>query len=374
MSLQAGLYSMLTWSSLVLFIMALTQSSHLSAELSTYVVLGGLPFAFAAGALGAHGRMLYAHKTAQRFHNAKASNLLRVRHRFWDAQEVEVTARWGFKRQWLLHILYMSASLVYATLWSDFLPQLAGTHWVAKAPMQHLCCDHGRLLGVSAVPLTYMSAGMRRDWLLHHPEGQHLQARQCVLQHNFCPVQVQPLSSSLPRSRPWHCADTTMSCSSIPLFCACRCARKQDQDRDYIPAWVAAAEAAYLEGKQQMPKSAYLHLRLACFLAAFKPVSKVSLPSCWPGQPLCTCISSWANGYHEVPVLRYWQAGASCSIKSHCTWCERVHSKVYANRVDHQASCQPDWVSMGPLLPFLCRLPLYHSWSHFSWRCPDYEG
>ena len=103
MSLQAGLYSMLTWSSLVLFIMALTHHSHVPAEYSTYVVLGGLPFAFAAGALAAWGRMLYAHKVAQRFHNAKAANLLRVRHRFWDAQEVEVTARWGSKRQWLPH-------------------------------------------------------------------------------------------------------------------------------------------------------------------------------------------------------------------------------------------------------------------------------
>ena len=92
-SLQAGLYSTLTWSSVVLFFMALTQSSRSSAEYSTYVVLVGLPFAFAAGALAAWGRMLYAHRIAQRFHNAKASNLLRVRHRFWDAQEVEVTAR-----------------------------------------------------------------------------------------------------------------------------------------------------------------------------------------------------------------------------------------------------------------------------------------
>ena len=87
-------------------------------------------------------------------------------------------------------------------------------------------------------------------------------------------------------SRPLHSADTNMSCSSTPLFCACRCARKHDQDREYIPAWLAAAEAAYLEGKQQMPKSAYLHLRLACFLAAFKPASKVSLLSCWLGSPL----------------------------------------------------------------------------------------
>ena len=96
MSLQAGLYSTLTWSSAVLFIMALAQSSR-AAEYSSYVVLGGLPFAFAAGALAAWGRMLYVHRIAQRFHNAKASNLLRVRHRFWDAQEVEITARWGFK-------------------------------------------------------------------------------------------------------------------------------------------------------------------------------------------------------------------------------------------------------------------------------------
>ena len=93
MSLQAGLYSTLTWSSLVLFIMALTQSSRVSAQPFTCVVLGGLPFAFAAGALAAWGRLLYALKIAQRFRNAKASNLLRVRHRFWDAQEVEVTAR-----------------------------------------------------------------------------------------------------------------------------------------------------------------------------------------------------------------------------------------------------------------------------------------
>ena len=106
MSLQAGLYSMLTWSSAVLFIMALTQSSR-AAEYSTYVVLGGLPFAFAAGALAAWGRMLYVHRIAQRFHYVKASNLLRVRHRFWDAQEVEVTARWGFRRQWPPHKLYL---------------------------------------------------------------------------------------------------------------------------------------------------------------------------------------------------------------------------------------------------------------------------
>ena len=107
LSLQAGLYSMLTWSSLVLFIMALTASSCASAEYSTYVVLCGLPFAFATGALTGWGRMVYAHRIAQRFHNAKASNLLRVRHHFWDAQEVEVTARWGFKRQWLPHKLYL---------------------------------------------------------------------------------------------------------------------------------------------------------------------------------------------------------------------------------------------------------------------------
>ena len=157
-ALQAGLYSMLTWSSLVLFIMALTRSSRVSAEYSTYVVLGGLPFAFAAGALAAWGRMLYAHKIAQRFRNAKASNLLRVRHRFWDAQEVEVTARWGFKRQWLPHKphkLYLVGFLVYALLYSDYLTQFAGRPLGGQGAHAACVCD-GQVCWVclSAVPST----------------------------------------------------------------------------------------------------------------------------------------------------------------------------------------------------------------------------
>ena len=112
------------------------------------------------------------------------------------------------------------------------------------------------------------------------------------------------------------------------MFCACRCARKRDQDQEYIPAWVAAAEAAFLEGKQQKPKSAYLHLRLACFLAAFKPASKVILLSCCPGQSFCACISCWSHDHHHIPVLADWQAGASCCIKCCCLSCMQFHSKL----------------------------------------------
>lgn len=56
-------------------------------------MLIGQPFALAAGVALIWTRLFYAERIARRFKDAKAAGVLRVRHRFHDAHEVEVCAR-----------------------------------------------------------------------------------------------------------------------------------------------------------------------------------------------------------------------------------------------------------------------------------------
>ena len=55
----------------------------------------GMPFAFLLGWGLTHLRLHYTYRIASRFRAAKAAGVLRVRHKFFDAQEVEIVARWG---------------------------------------------------------------------------------------------------------------------------------------------------------------------------------------------------------------------------------------------------------------------------------------
>ena len=55
----------------------------------------GMPFAFVLGWGATHLRLHHTCRTANRFRAAKAAGVLRVRHKFFDAQEVEIVARWG---------------------------------------------------------------------------------------------------------------------------------------------------------------------------------------------------------------------------------------------------------------------------------------
>ena len=54
-----------------------------------------MPFAFVLGWGSTHIRLHYTYRIANRFRAAKAAGVLRVRHKFFDAQEVEIVARWG---------------------------------------------------------------------------------------------------------------------------------------------------------------------------------------------------------------------------------------------------------------------------------------
>ena len=62
-------------------------------QLGTYIMLGGQPFAFAAGWAATWLRLFQSERIAMRFKEAKAAGVLRVRHRFHDAYEVEICAR-----------------------------------------------------------------------------------------------------------------------------------------------------------------------------------------------------------------------------------------------------------------------------------------
>ncbi len=62
-------------------------------QIATYVMLIGQPFALAAGCALVWTRLFYAERVAKRFKDAKAAGVLRVRHRFRDAHEVEICAR-----------------------------------------------------------------------------------------------------------------------------------------------------------------------------------------------------------------------------------------------------------------------------------------
>ena len=57
-------------------------------------MLIGQPFALAAGVAVVWTRLFYAGRIARRFKAAKAAGVLRVRHRFRDAHEVEICARY----------------------------------------------------------------------------------------------------------------------------------------------------------------------------------------------------------------------------------------------------------------------------------------
>ena len=63
-------------------------------QIATYVMLSGQPFALAAGFWLVWTRLFYTERVAKRFKDAKAAGVLRVRHRFRDAHEVEICARW----------------------------------------------------------------------------------------------------------------------------------------------------------------------------------------------------------------------------------------------------------------------------------------
>jgi hypothetical protein len=56
-------------------------------------MLIGQPFALAAGVAVIWTRLFYAERIARRFKDARAAGVLRVRHRFRDAYEVEIGAR-----------------------------------------------------------------------------------------------------------------------------------------------------------------------------------------------------------------------------------------------------------------------------------------
>lgn len=58
------------------------------------MMLIGQPFAFAGGWGLVWTRLFYAERIAKRFKDARAAGVLRVRHRFRDAYEVEICARY----------------------------------------------------------------------------------------------------------------------------------------------------------------------------------------------------------------------------------------------------------------------------------------
>ena len=62
-------------------------------QIATYMMLIGQPFAFMAGWGLVWTRLYYAERIAKRFKDARAAGVLRVRHRFRDAYEVEICAR-----------------------------------------------------------------------------------------------------------------------------------------------------------------------------------------------------------------------------------------------------------------------------------------
>ena len=62
-------------------------------QIATYMMLVGQPFAFAGGWGLVWTRLFYAERIAKRFKDARAAGVLRVRHRFRDAYEVEICAR-----------------------------------------------------------------------------------------------------------------------------------------------------------------------------------------------------------------------------------------------------------------------------------------
>jgi len=64
-------------------------------QIATYIMLIGQPFALAAGVAVIWTRLFYAERIAGRFKDARAAGVLRVRHRFRDAYEVEICSRWG---------------------------------------------------------------------------------------------------------------------------------------------------------------------------------------------------------------------------------------------------------------------------------------
>ena len=68
-------------------------------QIATYVMLVGQPFALAAGVAVIWTRLFYAERIARRFKDARAAGVLRVRHRFRDAYEVEICARWVCQNQ-----------------------------------------------------------------------------------------------------------------------------------------------------------------------------------------------------------------------------------------------------------------------------------
>ena len=67
--------------------------SSYTLQVATYIMLIGQPFALAAGVAIVWTRLFYAERIAKRFKDARAAGVLRVRHRFRDAHEVEICAR-----------------------------------------------------------------------------------------------------------------------------------------------------------------------------------------------------------------------------------------------------------------------------------------
>ncbi len=63
---------------------------HEWMQIATYIMLIGQPFALMAGGSLIWTRLFYAERIAKRFKDAKAAGVLRVRHRFRDAHEVEI--------------------------------------------------------------------------------------------------------------------------------------------------------------------------------------------------------------------------------------------------------------------------------------------
>ncbi|DBA94392.1 TPA: hypothetical protein ACH3X1_001997 [Trebouxia sp. C0004] len=92
---QGALYTLLTWQALILFALVWDDSW---AEVATYIMLIGQPFALAAGVAVVWTRLFYAERIARRFKDAKAAGVLKVRHRFCDAHEVEICARCARKK------------------------------------------------------------------------------------------------------------------------------------------------------------------------------------------------------------------------------------------------------------------------------------
>ena len=116
--MQGGLYFLLSWQSTILFPLIFSPNAHISSSASTVhrrllsavnrvgptpkvwttqgtlLMLIGMPFAFMAGWALVWLRLYYTKKVAERFKAAKNAGVLRIRHHFIDAQEVEVVARW----------------------------------------------------------------------------------------------------------------------------------------------------------------------------------------------------------------------------------------------------------------------------------------